>query len=98
MRLVQNLNTNPVTVPMTDPETQKTYDAVVTGDRYVYLIFYLFYVSQILLEVPSIIHDAYNGTFDTLAYIAPYLIFDYTMADAMYYSVICAEELPYDRQ
>ncbi len=89
---VQNLNANPATVSMTDPTTLKTYDAVLTGDRYVYLIFYLFYVTPILPQIPSIIHDAYNGTFDTLGYIAPYLIFDYTMADAMYYATICAED------
>jgi len=89
---VQNLNENPATVSMTDPETQKTYDVILTGDRFVYLIFYLFYVTPLLPEIPAIINDASNGTFDTLGYIAPYLIFDYTMADAMYYSTICAED------
>lgn len=90
--LVARLNQEPARVPMTDPDTKQSYQAVIDGDTLESLLFQLLYVTEIIPALPHVIYQMRDGDYSFLSRIAPLLIFDKTMAYGMYDSVICAED------
>jgi pimeloyl-ACP methyl ester carboxylesterase len=92
---VEALNQNPARVPVTDPETGISYNAVLDGDDFMWLAIQLLYATEALPVIPKVIYDAVDGIFDVPRRVLPLLIFDRTSADGMYYTVMCAEDFDF---
>ncbi len=90
--LVAALNREPARVLLTDPETKKSYNAVIDGDTIQSLIFQLLYSTEIIPALPHVIYAMRAGDFSFMQRIAPQILFDRTFASGMYESVICAED------
>ena len=88
------LNANPVTVPVTDPDTGIAYDAYLDGNVFAATIRLLLYSSEILPGVPAFIDAAATGDYDWFERLYPALAIDATrdMAQGMYATVMCAED------
>lgn len=93
--LVDELNTTPITFPVEDPDTGEMYEAVLNGDRLIAYYFQLLYATSVLPYLPKTVYDLKAGNTSLLSLISPFLDLDRTFADAMYYSVICAEDSDY---
>jgi pimeloyl-ACP methyl ester carboxylesterase len=93
---VQLLDRQPARVPMTDPETGVTYRAVVRGNMFQELFFQMLYATELLPLLPQLIYDARDGRYETLGRIASLFVFERTIAEGMYFSVICAEDADFD--
>ncbi len=90
--LIERLNAEPVTIQLTDPETQTTYDAVLDGDSLFESSFQMLYPSFLLPFLPEIIYAADAGRYDALAQIVSLIVFERTLTHGMYLSVVCAED------
>lgn len=86
------LNKNPATIPVTDPETEKTYQAVVNGDLFINTLFLALYDPSQLPIFPTIVYNTRAGNYDLLSRLLPVLIFQPTISAGMYQTVVCAEE------
>lgn len=93
--LVERLNAHPERFRLTDAETGHSFRAVFSGDDLIDTTFLLFYSSDLIPLLPKIITDIDRGNFDALSSLLPLLVFDRTMSDGMYYSVMCAEDADY---
>lgn len=94
--LVDRLNETPAEITIANPQTQNIYPALLDGDLFLTAIFQLLYPTEYIAFLPKIITDAANGDYDFLANaILPLLLFDDTISDGMYFSVICAENMDY---
>jgi pimeloyl-ACP methyl ester carboxylesterase len=90
--LIDRLNQHPARVPITDPETGVTYNAVLDGDGFQDLLIQFFYVTPLIPLLPSIIEDAAAGEYGVIRRVWPILAFDRTQAEGMYFSTVCAED------
>ncbi len=90
--LVERLNADPVTLQLTDPETQITYDAVLDGDSLFEALFQMLYPSFLLPFLPEMIYAADAGRYAPISRIMSQIIFDRTLTHGMYFSVVCAED------
>jgi pimeloyl-ACP methyl ester carboxylesterase len=93
---VQLLDRQPARVPMTDPETGMTYRAVVRGDTFQGIFFQMLYSTELLPLLPQLVYDARDGRYETFGRIASLVVFERTIAEGMYFSVICAEDADFD--
>jgi pimeloyl-ACP methyl ester carboxylesterase len=93
---VQLLDRQPARVPMTDPETGVTYQAVVRGDTFQGVFFQMLYSTELLPLLPLLVYDARDGRYETFGRIASLVVFERTIAEGMYFSVICAEDADFD--
>lgn len=93
--LFQALNAQPARVPMTDPESKRTYQVVFDGDMLESMLFQLLYATEIIPVLPAAIYQMRDGNFSFAAQIMPLILFDQTISSGMYYSVICAEDADY---
>ena len=94
--LVDGFNAEPVRIPLTDPDSQIIYRAVLDGDTFQGALFQMVYAGSLIPGLPRMIYDAREGRFDFLSNILSILIFDRTMSYGMYYSVLCAEDADFD--
>jgi pimeloyl-ACP methyl ester carboxylesterase len=94
--LISKLNNNPARVPMKDPESGITYQAVIDGDTFQSGAFQMLYATGLIPALPRMIYDAREGNFDFFARIMAILLFDRTTSYGMYYSVLCAEDADFD--
>lgn len=90
--LIDRLNANPVEIRLTDMETGTTYDAILDGDSTFEAIFLMLYATDILPLIPQIIHETDRGYYKPLSSILSSIIFDRTVSQGMYFSVVCAED------
>lgn len=89
--LIDELNEEPVTVTLTDPDfPEDTYEALVTGDAIVNLIFAAMY--SFPLQMPGYIEAMTNDDFGWLETLGGSLAINRTVAQAMQYAVLCAED------
>lgn len=91
-RLIERLNQQPARVPLADPDTGKTYQAVFDGDTLQSTLFQLLYASEIVPLLPAAIDAADHDDFTFFAQLMPLLVFDDSVSAGMYYSVVCAED------
>ncbi|MFN8498365.1 MAG: alpha/beta hydrolase [Anaerolineae bacterium] len=89
---VDTLNQTPARVAITDPQTGRRYDAVLDGDTFSNSLFQFMYPAELLGALPKMIADAHEGRFTLLAQVWPLMLFDRTLAEGMYFSVVCAED------
>jgi pimeloyl-ACP methyl ester carboxylesterase len=92
---VDQLNRDPVTLPVSDIETRTGYQAVFDGDGFLGIVHELFYVTPAIPVLPKMIYDAHDGSLDLPQIITGLYAFDRGMAEGMYMSVMCAEDLDY---
>lgn len=95
--LVDKLNANPITVPVPRPDNGKQYTMIFTGDDAIGALFFSFYITQIIPEMPKVITQAANGDYNamlSLKYNA--IISDENISTGLYFSVNCSEEVAFD--
>ncbi len=90
--LVDRLQAQPITVPVLDPVTGNSYDAVVNGEALEGTLFQLLYVTDFIPLLPKAIVDTEQGNTNILSVIISTIAFDRTFSIGMYNSVICAED------
>lgn len=90
------LNKKPVTIPVTDPETGKTYRTLVNGDLFINALFLALYDPSQLPIFPTIVYNTRAGNYSLLSRLLPILIFQPTVSVGMYQTVVCAEEANFD--
>jgi pimeloyl-ACP methyl ester carboxylesterase len=95
-QLVDAWNKKPVRIPLTDPQTNTTYQAVFDGDMLIDATFQMVYATSLIPALPKMIYDARDGTYTFLSYVYPILLFDRTFSEGMYYSVLCAEDADFN--
>jgi pimeloyl-ACP methyl ester carboxylesterase len=96
--LTAKLNREPARIRLTDPKTNKTYQAVVDGDTLESALFQLLYASEIIPALPVVIYQARDGDYAFLSRVLPLFVFDRTIAVGMYNSVICSEDADFTAQ
>ncbi|MEJ2207462.1 MAG: alpha/beta hydrolase [Anaerolineae bacterium] len=89
--LVDQLNIEPATVQLQNPDTGEVHDLLLTGERLIAQTRDLLYVSAVLPILPGAIYDMAEGDFSLLALIQSQFMFKLNLADGMYNSVICTE-------
>lgn len=90
--LVDRMNQTPVVVPIFDSENNVRYDMLLDGDSIMALTFNVLYITSYIPSLPQFIFEMAGGDFTWIQSIAPNLVLDNTDADAMYFSVMCAED------
>jgi pimeloyl-ACP methyl ester carboxylesterase len=94
--LVEELNDNPAAITLTDPETGERTRTALWGDDIVDFLFQMFYVSGSVGALPAVIADVERGDYSYLETMFSVFLFDRSMSEGMYNSVICAEEADFD--
>ena len=90
--LVERFNKEPVHLMLTDTDTGEEHAALLNGDGLISMLFQMLYATEILPYLPKVIYEAQRGEFTLLKRIMEVIVFDRTMSEGMYYSVICAED------
>ncbi len=90
--LVEQLNDIPATITLTDPETGERTRTTLWGDDVIDFLFQMFYVSGSIGALPAAIADVERGDYRYLETMFSVFLFDRSMSEGMYNSVICAEE------
>ncbi|MEM7344153.1 MAG: alpha/beta hydrolase, partial [Chloroflexota bacterium] len=90
--LVEQLDNEPVPITLTDTESGRTVDTMLTGQVLMDLMFQVFYLPDAYTIFPKIVLNIESGDYDFLESIWPLFVFEETFSEGMYYSVICAED------
>lgn len=85
------LNENPVLLPVTIPSTGETHEGLLNGDSLVTVIYQVFYITDAIPSIPKMIYDAREGNFDQLIPLLGQFIDD-SSSEGMTYSVNCHDE------
>jgi pimeloyl-ACP methyl ester carboxylesterase len=94
--LVTRLNAEPVLRKIQNPFTGKHYEAWLSGDNLLGMVFQLLYDSKLRYLLPGIIHAAYQGDFTTFDQVRGALIAQMKLSSrGMMFSVQCHEEIPF---
>jgi pimeloyl-ACP methyl ester carboxylesterase len=94
--VINRLDTTPVMLNITDLDKAETHAAILDGDGMIQLVFQSLYSSELLPLLPKMIFDARAGRMTFLERIQSLLVFERSLAEGMYYSVICAEDADFD--
>lgn len=92
---IERLNQTPARVPLTDPDTHKTYSSVFDGDTLEGALFQMIYATELVPMLPAAIDAARRDDFTFFSKLMPLFVFDRTVSTGMYYSVLCAEDADY---
>lgn len=92
---VERFNATPEPMTLISLEDGQEYGWLVTGNDYLDIIFSTLYVTQLVGLLPTIINSTYAGDYQWLQLIASALLLDFSVDYGMYYSVQCAEEVPF---
>ncbi len=90
--LIRQLDENPVYFTITDPETGDDYETFLDGAGLRSLAFQLLYSPGMNAVFPKMITDLERGDTRYVQIMLPLLVFDQSIAEGMYYSVVCAED------
>jgi pimeloyl-ACP methyl ester carboxylesterase len=93
---VEKFDKSPARVRMSDPETGRSYSAVVNGDTLMGWLFQSMYSSELLPYLPHVINDLNAGRTESLGTILGAFAFQQAVASGMYYSVVCAEDSDFE--
>lgn len=91
-QLVTDLNANPARFQTTDATTGKSYNVVMAGDDFVFVLFNALYVTQIIPVLPKMIFQVSDHNYTLLSEIYGAVEFDDTFSDGMFYSDECSED------
>jgi pimeloyl-ACP methyl ester carboxylesterase len=95
--LVERLNREPVTEEVTDPLDGQQYTILLNGDSLISAMFLSLYISEVIPLLPQIINDIDTGRDYSLFALLAYnnVLVQKLVSTGMYYSVRCAEEVPF---
>lgn len=94
--LVTRLNAEPVLREIQNPLTGQKYEAWLSGDNLLGMIFQLLYDSKLRYLLPGIIHAASQGDYTTIDQVRGALIAQMKLSSrGMMFSVQCHEEIPF---
>jgi pimeloyl-ACP methyl ester carboxylesterase len=94
--VVDRLNENPISVPVIDPDTGQTYQAVVDGDLFISILFQTMYSASLLPALPAIVYNTRDWDYEALSTLLPFLLLQTTFSQGMYQTVVCAEDSDFD--
>lgn len=96
---VADLESEPVSLTVTDPETYQVRSMLFDGDTLFGLVFTLLYEAQALPFLPWLIYNAYSGELDILGRIyGQVLAMSEVSSRGMTFSVQCHEEISFSTQ
>lgn len=96
--LVARLDKTPARVAVTDANTGRTYRMNIDGETMQAFVFQSLYPTGLIPLLPRMIYEVAEGRTGTLGNIAGLFVFEKSIANGMYFSVICAEDSDYDPQ
>jgi pimeloyl-ACP methyl ester carboxylesterase len=91
-KLVNDLNTKPISFPTTDPATNKNYTASFAGDDLIFWLYSALYVTEFIPQLPQIIFQIRDHNYSQLSQIYGFVEFDDTFSDGLFYSAECSED------
>ena len=91
-QLVTDLNANPAHFQTTDATTNKSYNVVMAGNDFVFVLFNTLYVTQAIPVLPQMIFQVRDHNYMLLSQIYGAVEFDNTFSDGMFYSDECSED------
>ena len=91
-QLVTDLNASPAHFQTTDAATNKSYNVVMTGNDFVFVLFNTLYVTQAIPVLPQMIFQVRDHNYMLLSQIYGAVEFDNTFSDGMFYSDECSED------
>jgi len=97
-QLVTDLNAKPVHFQTTNATTGKSYNAVMAGDDFVFVLFSALYATQIIPALPKMIFQVRNQDYTLLSQVYGAVEFDDTFSYGMFYSDECNEDWSYVTQ
>lgn len=92
---IEQLNAQPAELTLTSWYTGESYNWIFTGNDLYDLTFQMLYVSQIIGYLPAIIEQTAQGQYMLAELLASAFLLDFSVDYGMYYSVQCAEEVPF---
>jgi len=92
--VVQNLEANPITLQVTNPNTNVDTAVALNGKSFEDTVWQLFYISSVIPQVPALIETVNRGIYDGLKVAISLTAFDNSVNYGTYFSVECAEDLP----
>jgi pimeloyl-ACP methyl ester carboxylesterase len=94
--VVDALNEDPAAITLIDQGNGQRMHTVLTGDDVADFLFQMFYVSGSIGILPAAIADLERGDVSYIETMFSLFLFDRTMSEGMYNSVICSEEAGFD--
>ncbi len=94
--LIDRLDKQPAAIHLSDSEKGATYKALLDGDAMISTVFQSLYATELLPLLPKMIADASAGRWTLVERVQSLVTFDRTIAEGMYYSVICSEDADFD--
>jgi len=96
LEAVAGLDENPVAVTLLDQISGDRIPFLMDGDAFLEQVFRGLYSTAVRQELPGIIYDARDGTFDALLLITQLdILRQYFRSWGMYFSVLCHDEVPF---
>jgi len=92
---VASLNAHPATFQTQDPENNKTYTVIFTGNNFADLLFSTFYATNVIPALPGMIYQVQQGNYNIPSLLYGPLFLDDSVSWGMYFSVECAEDLAF---
>jgi pimeloyl-ACP methyl ester carboxylesterase len=95
--LVDQLNAEPVTIPITQPYNGETYEMLTNGDVLMDFLFQSLYATEVIPLLPKIISDVAAGDYSIFGRLmGAYLAEQEYISIGMHYAVRCGEEVSFD--
>lgn len=91
--LIDHLNAAPVELDLVDLFNGDSYQFIMTGDAFFELVFSSLYATSVLIYLPIMIEDAFNGDFAITELLASAIFLDFSLDFGTYLSVQCFEEV-----
>ena len=97
-QLVTTLNATPVHFQTTNAVSGKSYEAVMAGDDFVFVLFSALYATQLIPVLPEMIYQVQNQDYTLLSQVYGEVEFDDSFSYGMFYSDECNEDWSYVSQ
>lgn len=91
-RTIDALNARPVTVPISDHESGKTRELLLTGNRFAEWVFWVMYETDAPSQLPLALTLIARGNYAPIQNTAKYFLPERTYSLGVRYSVMCAED------
>jgi pimeloyl-ACP methyl ester carboxylesterase len=93
--LVAQYEKAPARARVSDPDSGRSYSAFVDGNTLMAWLFQSMYSAQLVTLIPHTIYDLNAGRTESLGTVLSLFAFEKSIANGMYFSVICAEDADY---
>jgi len=97
-QLVTDLNANPVHFQTTNAITNKSYNVVMAGDDFVFVLFSALYATSFIPALPKMIFQVRNHDNSILSQVYGAVEFDDSFSYGMFYSDECSEDWAFVNQ